>query len=136
MKQGELQCLICYKWFDHLGSHIWHGHKILAEEYKMRFGLSIRPALISSEIKRKKQIAFEEDREKYLANIKEKGRKYQFKKGHYAKTYYSNESLEEAIANLERINTRQAEKCPFCNMKTKHKESHIFNAHGYLKMRK
>ncbi len=131
----ELQCLLCNQWFNHLGSHIAKRHKILAKDYKMQFGLSINHALISKTIKLKKQIAFSEDREKYLANIKKAGKKYQFKKGKVGnKNYYSDESIELAIKRLDEINSRKEENCPFCNLKTKHKESHIFNAHGYLKV--
>mgnify|MGYP001579569467 CR=1 FL=1 len=132
----KLQCLICLKWFSHLGSHIWHRHKILAKEYKMQFGLSIKTPLISDQIKLKKQIAFNQDRKKYLDNIKEKGKKFQFKKGQYKKTYYSRESLDQAVEQLDKINARKAVNCPFCNMLTHHLESHIYNAHGYLKVKR
>ena len=135
-QSNNLQCLLCYKWFNHLGSHIAKAHKMLAREYKMQFGLSIKTPFISSDIKLKKQIAFNQDREKYLDNIKDKGKKYQFKKGQYKKTYYSKESLNKAIAQLNKINARSELKCPFCSMLAKHIESHIYNAHGYLKVRK
>ena len=125
----RLKCLICGKMFLHLGSHIWHKHKILAKEYKMEFGLDINHALIAPSVKLKKQIAFEEDREKYLKNLIKCGKKYQFKKGEQRRDYFSDESLEKANKNLEIINARVARNCPVCNLKTKHLESHLFNAH-------
>jgi len=76
----KLKCLICGKRFNHLGSHIWHRHKITAREYKEEFGLPYKMALISTEVKLKKQDAFEKDREKYLVNIIN-NKKWQFKKG-------------------------------------------------------
>lgn len=130
-----LTCEICGKNFKHLGSHVAKAHKMTAKEYKMEFGLDIKHSLITEEIKRKKQEAWQEGREKYLANL-EKGKKYRFKKGQVARHYYSQESLERAIENLEKIRSREAINCPFCNLKTHHLESHIFNAHGYIKVRK
>ena len=103
----------------------------------MQYGLSLKTPLISAGIKLKKQIAYNEDREKYLANISsKKSKRYQFKKGHYNKSYYSKESLDKAIKQLDKINTGKEKACPFCSMLTKHLPSHIYNAHGYLKVKK
>ncbi len=137
MVENKLQCLLCLKWFSHLGSHIAKAQEMLAREYKMQFGLSIKTPLISPEIKLKKQIAFNKDRTKYLKNIAgDKSKKYQFKKGDYKKTYYSRESLDRAREQLDKINARGELNCPFCNMLTKHIDSHIYNAHSYLKVKK
>jgi len=95
----KLKCLICGKRFNHLGSHIWHRHKITAREYKEEFGLPYKMALISTEVKLKKQDAFEKDREKYLANIIN-NKKWQFKKG---KSGIRRISQREREVTLERI---------------------------------
>lgn len=136
MKKIKLECLICHREFNHLGSHIAKAHKILAKEYKMEFGLSIKTPLISDDVKLKKQIAFNENREEYLSNLLKSSKKYQFKKGQYIKNYYSKQSIDNAISQLNKINNREETNCPFCNVKYSHIESHIYNAHGYLKMKK
>lgn len=134
--KGELQCLLCYKWFNHLGSHIAKMHKRTAKEYKMEFGLSLTHPLIFREIRRKKQEAYEDNREKYLANILGEGsKKYRFKKGKAHRAYFSQEDMERATKQINSINTRKEEPCPFCRLVTKHKESHIYNAHGYIKIK-
>jgi hypothetical protein len=44
-KTGELQCNICGRWFKNLPTHINFAHKISANDYRKRFGLSQSTAL-------------------------------------------------------------------------------------------
>ena len=129
-------CKICNKEYKHLGSHIWHGHHIKAKEYKKTFGLDYNFPLISEEIKIKKQQAFEEDREKYLANITgEKSKKYQFKKGEQKRKYFSRQSDEKARQILVEINKTASGLCEICKMNYEHLQSHLFNKHGLIKVK-
>jgi len=56
-----LKCKICGNYFNHLGSHIWHKHKILAKDYKEIYGLDHKFALITKKLKQKKQRKFWEN---------------------------------------------------------------------------
>lgn len=130
-----LECQICHMGYNHLGSHIAHGHKIKAKEYKKMFGLDYSTALISPEIKLKKQIAFEKDREKYLSNFKD-GEKYQFTKGSINRFYFSKESQERANNNLDLINSQLVKLiCPFCDIKYLNLNTHLMNTHKIKIMR-
>ena len=130
-----LQCKICFKNYYHLGSHIAHGHKILAIEYKEMFGLDHKTALITEEIKEKKHEAFMENYDKYISNL-EKGKKYQFKKGKtYVMGYVSAQQKKRQLALLTKINKKRKilQSCPICNMKYNHVESHLYNKHKLIK---
>lgn len=132
-----MKCLLCKKEYKHLGSHLWHGHKIKAREYKKEFGLDLNFPLIDESIKIKKQEAFEKHREKYLKNLKKCGKKYQFKKGHSnVKDYLSRQSHDRYIDNLKEMNSITPETCPICKLKTKKLPSHLFNKHGILVLNK
>lgn len=132
----NLICKICGKKFQHLGSHITKAHKITAREYKQEFGLDLNYPLISEEVRKKKQIAFNKDRKKYLANLNTKqAKKNRFKKGNaIPRTYFSEMSKKRMITNLEKMhNFKKREMiCPICKMKSKHIESHLYNKHGLL----
>lgn len=132
----KIKCLICGKSFNHLGSHIWHGHKILAKEYKEEFGLPYKMALISSEVKLKKQDAFELRRDEYLENLKKGGTDHQFVKG---QTGQRRISKQERETNLERIKNYNAERkpepCPVCHMVFDHLDSHLANKHKLLRIK-
>lgn len=128
-----MKCLLCKKEYKHLGSHLWQTHKVKAREYKKKFGLDLNFPLIDESVKIKKQEAFNKHREKYLKNLLKCGKKYQFKKGHYAiKDYTSRQSHDRYINNLTEMNSIKPEVCPMCNLKTKHLPSHLFNKHGIL----
>ena len=77
-----------------------------ARDYKMEFGLDLKFPLIDDEIKRKKQEAYAEDRDKYLANLSTpKAKKCRFKTGHAPKrTYFSEQSLRRTYQNLKKMN--------------------------------
>jgi hypothetical protein len=133
---SKLECLICGKKYRHLGSHIWHKHKILAREYKEKFGLPYDEALISEDIKIKKQIAFEKDREKYLKNL-EGSEKYQFKKGRSGHRRVSEKERQVIIERIKIVNkNKKPEKCPICNLIYENLDSHLFMKHGFLKIKK
>lgn len=128
---NAIQCLICGKEFLHLGSHIWHRHKILAKDYKAQFGLDYKFPLISPSVKRKKQIAFEEDREKYLKNLLVGGIKHQFKKGHKPnRQYISEQSKDRLRVQSANIKVQLKGLCPVCNIGFDNVDSHLHMKHG------
>ena len=130
----KLKCLICGKRYDHLGSHIWHGHKITAREYKEEFGLPYNIALISDTIEQKKSAAFEKHREKYVKNLLKNGKKYQFKKGRLGIRRISQHERDVIMKRIRNVNKNKKElvSCPVCKMKFNHVESHLFNKHQML----
>lgn len=140
VSQDYLFCEICNKKFRHLGSHIAKGHGITTREYKMQFNLPVRMALISDDIKLKKQIAFNKRSKKYLANLIEKGKKTRFKKNAKRRTHYLNKqyksqlSLKTATNNLlEYQIKRKKELCPVCRMVFDNLPSHLYNKHRLMR---
>lgn len=127
---------MCGKQYHHLGSHIWHAHKILAREYKEEFELPFKMSLISNQVYEKKREAFEDKREMYLANLAKGGKKHQFKKGHSGVrriSQYERKALMERILKVNKSKEKLAQ-CPMCRMKFNHIESHLFNKHKLLKV--
>jgi len=49
-ESGFLQCNICGKWYENIPTHLRH-HKILARDYKIKFGLNQSTALKSKRIR-------------------------------------------------------------------------------------
>lgn len=45
--EDKVQCHICGLWYVNVGSHTNQKHKVHADEYKMRYGLTLRTALCS-----------------------------------------------------------------------------------------
>lgn len=132
--EDKLKCKICGKEFQHLGSHIWHKHKITARQYKEKFGLPYNMALISEKIYEKKVKAFDEHREKYLSNIN-KDNGYRFKKGKTGTRRISELERKRIIERIEKVNKRKPEKCPVCNMVFDHLDSHLYNKHKLLRIK-
>lgn len=132
----KLKCKICNEGFHHLGSHLWHKHKVTAREYKTEYELPFRMALISDEVYKKKHDAFEKDKEKYLGNLTKYGKKYQFKTGH---TGQRRISQHERDVNLKRIldvnKKRKPEKCPVCKMIFDNVDSHLAVKHKLLRIK-
>ena len=123
-----LKCELCHKFFSHLGSHIWHKHKILAIEYKEMFGLDHKHSLITEEIKEKKRKKFWLN--PTLANL---GKGTQFKKGlTYKKGYRSAESKHRELENLIKINKGKKGRCPVCNIIFDSLASHLYNKHKLI----
>lgn len=137
MESRKLKCLICGKSYNHLGSHIAHGHKITAREYKEEFGLPYKMALISQQVKEKKQDAFNLNRDKYIKNLLKSGTKYQFKKGRTGQRRISEHERKELIKRIEEVNdTRTTEQCPVCKMTFENVDSHLYTVHSLLRIKK
>lgn len=51
-QDDKLQCHICGKLFSSLGVHVFRTHKMLSDDYKMEFGLTLRTPLCSVSISR------------------------------------------------------------------------------------
>lgn len=129
----KLKCKICGKEYFHLGSHIWHAHKIRAREYKEEFGLPYNMALITSEIKIKKQEAFEEHRDKYMQNLLKAGKKYYFVKGRTGQRRISENERKTILTRINEVNAnRKPEPCPVCKMIFDNVASHLANKHKLL----
>jgi hypothetical protein len=132
--QGKLACRFCGKTYRHLGSHLYHGHKVLAREYKEMFELPFREALIDQGIYEKKKAAFEKGREKYIKNLTKAGKKYQFKKGQTGQRRISQSEKGRIIRRIKGINKKRAvlKPCPVCRMKFNNVESHLYQKHRLI----
>lgn len=126
----KIHCLYCGKDFAHLGSHLWHKHKVKARQYKEEFGLDYKFALISDEVRTKKQERFEERRDYYLKNLRKEGKKWYFRKGRSNRQRFSEQSMDRARQNLQWIEEHKSGECPVCKMKFEHLTSHLYNGHG------
>lgn len=135
MKDSRIKCLICGKYWNHLGSHLWHKHQVLARDYKEEFGLPFKMSLISQEVYEKKSEAFNKHRKKYLNNLLKSGKKYRFKKGQSGVRRISEYEKKKVLARILDVNKRKEklESCPVCRMKFNHVESHLFNKHKLLR---
>ena len=133
----KIQCKICGKSWKHLGSHLWHKHKVLAREYKEEFGLPFKMSLISKEVREKKQVAFEKTKDIVIKNLLGRNsKKYRFKKGQsgYRRiSEYEKRKILERIVNYNKQS--KPEPCPVCKMVFDHTSSHLFNKHGLLKVK-
>jgi len=134
---NQLKCLICGKKFNHLGSHIWNKHKILARDYKMEFGLPINMALISEEIYKKKSEYFEENREKFVKQLLKGGAKYKFKKGHKQtkNSYRSPYAKKKEIERIKKFNNTKMELCPVCNIQYQNLDKHLLATHKLIRIK-
>jgi hypothetical protein len=136
-QEDRITCKICGKNFAHLGSHIWHKHKILAKEYKEEFGLPYNFALISKTVYIKKSEAFQERKEEFLNNLIKGGKKHRFFKGQVMpkNQYRSKTAIENSLKNLNTMNNNKWENCPVCNIKYKHLDSHLYNKHKLIRIK-
>ena len=127
---------MCGKRYHHLGSHIWHGHHVIAREYKEEFELPFKMALISNTIYEKKRDAFEKDRERYLKNLIKYGKKYRFNKGHSGLRRISQHERKILMERILKVNKSKTklELCPVCKMKFYHLQSHLFNKHRMIQV--
>lgn len=135
--RGKLTCKICGRSFEHLGSHIWHKHKISARDYKSEFGLPFRESLISEKIYRKKAAAWQKCSKKYLKNLTKAGTKYQFPVGNpMAKLRRISEAERlRCIRRIKAVNEKRGGRlsvCPVCKMRFSHLASHLYNAHRLI----
>ena len=131
---NKLKCLICGKTFDHLGSHLWHGHHILARDYKKEFGLPYKMSLISDEIKEKKRKATLLYEPTFKKNFKG-SKKFQFKKGKTGQRRISQHERRVILARINEVNkNRKPEQCPVCNIIFDNVASHLATKHKLLKI--
>ena len=124
-----LKCEICAKHFNHLGSHVWHKHKITARDYKTMFELPWKMSLISEEVKQKKRDAFDP------VSLKNLTTEHSFKKGNSGHRRISEHERKTILARINDVNTthlKPIHQCPVCKMKFKHLESHLYNKHNLL----
>lgn len=124
---------MCHKEFMHLGSHIWHKHHLRARDYKEKYGLPYAMSLISEEVRIKKQLAFEEHREKYIKNLFVAGEKYRFQKGQSGHRRISEHERKTILSRINEVNKNRKDKpCPVCKMVFHNVASHLYNAHDLL----
>lgn len=107
INEDLLVCKICEKRFNHLGSHLWHKHKIKAKEYKEQFGLNYNQPLISQEIHDKKSKHWQENEEKYTKEFKRNLTKYQFKKGVVNRHYFAEQDIERILKQVKEMNNTE-----------------------------
>ncbi len=130
----KLKCKICNKLFKHLGSHLWHKHKVLSKDYKMEFGLDINTALVTSDIS-DKQKEHSRKWKTYEGNFKG-SKKYQFKPGaRYKSQYISPITRKRMLINLVKMNKKKKEHCLVCNIIFSAVDSHLFNKHKLLRVK-
>ena len=48
--EDQVQCHLCGKWFESVGSHLTMTHHMSSEDYKVRYGLTLGTALCSRQI--------------------------------------------------------------------------------------
>ncbi len=127
-EEDRTVCRICGHRFEHLGSHIFHKHNIRANAYKERFGFPHNLSLISSAVEAKKKERFEEQKEKYLANLHIGNNPFSFKKGHklYDGVYKSASAIQNSTKRIMEVNnSRKWENCPVCNKKYLNLDVHL-----------
>lgn len=131
-----MKCEICKKEYRHLGSHIYHAHKILTREYKIQFGLPIKESLISDEIREKLRDANAENYDLVVKkNLLANGSKNWFKPGDRIgnRNYISTKTMRKHVETIEKYNkTRKMEQCVVCKLRFNHLASHLFNAHKLI----
>jgi len=132
---AKLICLVCKKRFVHLGSHIWHKHKMLARDYKSRFSLPYSLGLVSEQVRAKQARANFRHRNKNRRNLVAGGEKYRFKKGRTGQrriSEYERRRILERILNVNARKSKMLEQCPVCNIKFKNMQSHLYRAHKLI----
>lgn len=129
-KEENVICKICGKECLYLGSHLWHGHKIRAREYKSMFGLDYNLPLMCEEVQEKKRKAFDKNREKYLKNLSG-SEKFRFKKGVHKRKYFSSQSIYRYKEQLKKIDN--SGRCFICGMVFKGLYIHLYEKHGLKK---
>jgi len=134
--RGKLTCKICGKKYRHLGSHLWHGHGILAKDYKEKFGLPYQEALITENIYWKKKNHFEKHRRKYLNNFLKAGNVHRFRKGDKFPRRISEAERKRVLKRIldENKKRKKSVACVVCRIKYLHIESHLYNKHRLIKV--
>jgi len=102
---GKIQCKICKKWYWQLGSHVVARHKMLARDYRIKFGLDYKTGKMTLAKKLRnlyKKQALENGTYKNLKN----GKKHRFVKGDTRAGKYirSKQTIERLKENFRRMN--------------------------------
>ena len=136
--EEKLKCRVCNKRFNHLGSHLWHKHKLLARDYKERFGLPYKMGLVSEHIREKQQEANARWKGRVRKNLLKGGKKYQFKKGRSGQRRISEHERKVILKRIIGVNKNHAklQACPVCKIKFNHMESHLYQVHSLIKINK
>ena len=140
MKQVNvrLTCLVCKKDFLHLGSHIWHKHKMLARDYKSRFSLPYKMGLISEQVKVKQRKANLKYRDQNRENLTSVGKKFRFKKGRTGQrriSIYERRRFVKQILAINKQRKKVVKTCPVCRIKFNNVHSHLYRAHKLISVR-
>ena len=133
MDNPKTFCQLCKKNYKHLGSHLWHAHKVRARDYKEEYELPFKMGLISEEVREKKQAAITPE---IIDNLIESSKHRRFKKGHSGIRRISEYEQRRILKNLDKMNDRKPEKCPVCNRVYKHMPSHLANKHKLISIKK
>ena len=133
----KLICKLCGKEFVHLGSHIWHKHKMLARHYKSKFGLPYKLGLVSEQVMQKQRKANLKHKEQNKKNLTMSGKKYRFRKGHTGQRRISEYERRRILKRILDVNKSYAklEQCPVCKMKYKHLASHMYQVHCLISVK-
>ncbi len=131
-------CQICKGQFKHLSSHIYHRHKLLARQYKERFGLPYNMALVNDDIRLKQRQANIRHKDINRRNLVAAGKKFRFKKGQTGQRRISEYERKKYIKQILNINRRRAKKmepCPVCRMKFICMPAHLYNKHKLINVK-
>jgi len=129
--KDNIICKICNKECKYLGIHIWHAHKIKARDYKKTYQLDYNFPLISLEVMNKKRIAFEENKDKYLLNLRgHKSIANRFKNGNKNRSYFSKQSIERVTEIIK--NQDLSGICPYCGTKFENIHNHLRLKHNVM----
>jgi hypothetical protein len=129
-------CQLCGNQYEHLGSHIWHRHKILARTYKEEFGLPYDLSLVSKEVYQKKLDGFERNREKCLKNLSGHEENW-FKKGKTGQrriSFHEKQQVMKRILKVNELRKTTIESCPVCRMQFSNINTHLLMAHKLLQV--
>lgn len=134
----KIICQICKGQFKHLGSHIYHKHKLLAREYKQRFGLPYKMSLVNEDIRLKQRRANIRHKDINRVNLISAGKKYRFQKGRTGQRRISEFERRRYIKQILDINRRREkilEPCPVCRMQFNSMPSHLYTKHKLVSVK-
>lgn len=129
----QLVCQECGKEFIHLGSHIAQGHKMLAKDYKSKYGLPYKMPLIAESVRIKKQKAWDRTKDIAMANLTTE---HSFKKGQTGQRRISEHERKVILERINDVNkNRVSEMCIVCNMIFDNVDSHLAAKHKLLRIK-
>jgi hypothetical protein len=132
-----LRCRECNRYYKHLGSHIWHRHKMLARDYKTKFGLPWKMGLVTPDIAHKQSVANRKHKAIRRRNFLKGGVRNRFKKGHTGQRRISEHERINIMKRILDVNKRKKklQRCPVCRMQFNHMESHLYQKHKLINVR-